>query len=363
MTSASKKLLSHKQGVLLRKDSRPVIPHFFEGPEKLLEIIFRSNTPNSSHDTPYLGLRIIPRSVWEDVLKLVKCEVLSVIKNDYMDAYMLSESSLFVFPTKILLKTCGTTTLLHALQRILDVAYEYCGLIECNNVFYSRKNFMKPQKQIYPHTSFPDESVVLDKYFDGAAYTLGRLNDGDHWNLYIYENANINLECVPTDTTLEILMHDLHPDAASQFYRDDDFISSRHCSKSVGIMDLMPGATVDDLVFDPCGYSANGILDESYFTIHVTPQTECSYASFETNIVLNDYTDLINKVLKVFRPGRFTLTFFTNDYMQNSCETPGPISPMPVENERFVGYQKKNKIIYEFETYQLYFGYYSKIPN
>ena len=72
-----------------------------------------------------------------------------------------------------------------------------------------------------------------------------------------------------------------------------------------GIADLVPGAELDELVFNPCGYSANGILEDSYFTIHVTPQPYCSFASFETNVPLSQYTHLINRVVAVFRPRRF----------------------------------------------------------
>lgn len=39
-----------------------------------------------------------------------------------------SESSLFVAPHVIILKTCGTTLNLLGLHRILDIAREYCGL-------------------------------------------------------------------------------------------------------------------------------------------------------------------------------------------------------------------------------------------
>ena len=40
-------------------------------------------------------------------------------------------------------------------------------------------------------------------------------------------------------------------------------------------------ATVDDFVFDPCGYSMNGLEGSAFSTIHVTPQQDCSYASLE----------------------------------------------------------------------------------
>ena len=72
-----------------------------------------------------------------------------------------------------------------------------------------------------------------------------------------------------------------------------------------GIADLVPGMTLDELVFNPCGYSANGILDGSYFTIHVTPQPYCSFASFETNLPLEQYTALIAQVVAIFQPRRF----------------------------------------------------------
>jgi S-adenosylmethionine decarboxylase len=50
------------------------------------------------------------------------------------------------------------------------------------------------------------------------------------------------------------------------------------------------------VIFDPCGYSVNGLRGEEYFTIHITPQSPCSYVSFESNVQLDDYTELINKV-------------------------------------------------------------------
>jgi S-adenosylmethionine decarboxylase len=63
---------------------------------------------------------------------------------------------------------------------------------------------------------------------------------------------------------------------------------------------------VDAFAFDPCGYSCNGLLGNHYFTIHATPQSGSSYASFETNYPFGNYTEIVNQVkerLFIFVPG------------------------------------------------------------
>jgi hypothetical protein len=57
----------------------------------------------------------------------------------------------------------------------------------------------------------------------------------------------------------------------------------------------------------------NAILHDAYSTIHVTPEPECSYASFETNTTLRAYSPLVRNALNVFRPKRFVLTMFADD--------------------------------------------------
>ena len=66
----------------------------FEGPEKLLEIWFAPSPadierPASLTEDGKYGLRKVDRAVWEDMLDIVKCKVLSVIEGSEMDAYLL----------------------------------------------------------------------------------------------------------------------------------------------------------------------------------------------------------------------------------------------------------------------------------
>lgn len=72
---------------------------------------------------------------------------------------------MFVWPHKLILKTCGTTTLLLGLQALLDIASKHCGLNEMYRCFYSRKAFMFPERQIGPHKNWDDEVKFLDDLF------------------------------------------------------------------------------------------------------------------------------------------------------------------------------------------------------
>ncbi|XP_012877817.1 PREDICTED: S-adenosylmethionine decarboxylase proenzyme [Dipodomys ordii] len=67
------------------------------------------------------------RSEWDVLLKDVQCSIISVTKTDKQEAYVLSESSMFVSKRRFILKTCGTTLLLKALVPLLKLARDYSG--------------------------------------------------------------------------------------------------------------------------------------------------------------------------------------------------------------------------------------------
>jgi len=123
----------------------------FEGPEKRLEIDFKRNPANP------LGLRAFSKDQWQDLLNHAKCTIIASKTNEHFDSYVLSESSLFVWPFKFMLKTCGTTTLLKVIPHLLAMAQQ-CDL-SVELVMYSRKNFLFPQVQVYPH---PDWSIEFN---------------------------------------------------------------------------------------------------------------------------------------------------------------------------------------------------------
>ena len=49
-----------------------------------------------------------------------------------------------------------------------------------------------------------------------------------------------------------------------------------------------------------------------YATIHITPEPEFSYVSYETNVARDNYQDLIRNVVDTFKPGKFIITFYAS---------------------------------------------------
>ncbi|KAI1361928.1 S-adenosylmethionine decarboxylase [Xylaria arbuscula] len=476
----------------------------FEGPEKLLEVWFAPNPDSLPSGVKPNGLKAVSSETWVGMLDMVNCKILSVLEAEHMDAYLLSESSMFVFPHKLILKTCGTTTLLLGLRRLLHIAAEHAGFPFHNaksvddihaaaspyRVFYSRKNFLFPEKQAGPHRSWKDEVKFLDDTFEGgSAYMVGKMN-GDHWYLYITspettitpprtpEENRIQPKStkIPTNTasmfkgkpesndeTLEILMTDLDPENAKQFYlehasavastrlfsqaqearkvaigslgdlsesimtikttstvesssedaldvfdngSDSDLHSAYtpvsdveglttegHAlgtvvSDACGLSEVYPtskypDARIDAYLFSPCGFSANGIIpapqqhdDDSssdpaksthYFTVHVTPEPICSFASFETNVPGGqngrETSEIVEHVVSIFKPGRFSVTLFETKAPQgldgdDMAATAGLARKKRLE--KIKGYRRIDRILHDFDDYELIFRFYER---
>jgi S-adenosylmethionine decarboxylase len=181
-----------------------------------------------------------------------------------------------------------------------------------------------PTAQLFPHSNFDDEMKYIDSHaklqdrLKGSGYVLGPIT-GDHLFVYVADHSHEQTigdmeryPSTPSDRTINIMMFDMDPSVANIFFQRTCSTGKEMTAMS-GISTLCPGALIDETAFTPCGYSMNAILHNAYYTIHITPEAECSYASFETNACLKNYDATVRNVLNVFKPKRFVLVLFGDE--------------------------------------------------
>jgi len=322
-------------------------PSFFEGTEKRIEIDFAGDG----------DLRKVDMSDWKEVVHLSATQILNHKEGSKFTSFLLSESSLIVYPKKAVIKTCGQTTPIGSVAKIMSAA-KGVGM-EPEWLCYSRKNFLSPAEQPAEHQSMVVETAFCRKACGGVgdAFVLGPMT-GEHWFVY---DANFKwTDCTKKgDFHIDMMMYGLPSDVQQVFHTSEPEGSragATAMTKASGLGDIISsiGGEVDDYCFDKCGYSCNIHAGDAYAMVHVTPQESCSYASFETNIgsdligaaigadVSGSLDTLVCGILDSFRPERVTITLFID---QGALEAVGN-APFKAAERR---YKQKNCTSTHFE--------------
>ncbi|MFC1885919.1 hypothetical protein ACFLZM_02545 [Thermodesulfobacteriota bacterium] len=268
---------------------------WFDGPEKKLDIFLFS---------PAEELLAVSDEKWRRVVKASGSRIVSKISSHGLNAFILSESSLFIWPDRIMMMTCGQTTLANALPGILAIV----GKQNVMRVLYERKTFFS---SAFSHVPFENETAPIKNLFPGQINRCGPAGD-DHLHLFISSHAQ---KTTRPEAALQLFMHELKPSLVKIFSsangKNGELVANR-----LGLSTLYPFHITDSYLFSPCGFSMNGILNGHYSAIHVTPQTKGSYASFETDMIENDFTEKVKQLVSIFRPGKLSLVLKTgpNDY-------------------------------------------------
>jgi S-adenosylmethionine decarboxylase len=257
----------------------------FEGPEKKVELVVQADFPS---------LRSFGKAAWLRVVHAAGAHAISVSHDERCDAFLLSESSLFVFDDYMVMITCGQTTLVEAVVEMLRfVPPEAVAML-----VYERKNEHFPKQQT---TTFEQDVERLRAWVPGQAFVLG---EGQVHSVQMFCSSR-PFEPPNDEPTLEVLMHDIADDVASRF---QGAVSERYTEC---LATLLPGFATHEHAFSPGGYSVNALRGESYYTVHVTPENACSYVSFETN---HDFRDglqpLVTGVVSLFGPSTFDVITF-----------------------------------------------------
>ncbi|MGS0694005.1 adenosylmethionine decarboxylase [Shewanella sp. 0m-4] len=256
---------------------------FFEGSEKKIELQVKSSS---------VSLRFLPHSFWQQVLSFADAEILSSLSNSHCDAYVLSESSLFVWEQKLLLITCGNTRLIDAVMCVIDRV----GTEHISGLSYQRKSEFLSHLQA---TRFEDDVEQLNAKMAGTAYRVGHLDNHHHY-LYCSENAQ------KSDASSCLLMYHIKG-AVAQYLRGERQ-SATEIRTLLDLERLLPHFEFDDHLFQPCGYSINGLFEDKFLTIHITPQERSSYVSIETNLNFLHYPfNIFVEMLNILNPSSWDI--------------------------------------------------------
>ncbi|NMP17739.1 adenosylmethionine decarboxylase [Thalassotalea sp. Y01] len=264
---------------------------FFEGSEKKAEVIVSDNISL---------LNDVSDDFWAEMVSRCEAQILSHVSNGECTAFLLSESSLFVWEDRILILTCGVTRLVKSVEYFI----QQFGMDNIQHVFYQRKNEYFAQAQF---SSFGDDISLLSDYMPGKAYRFGEL-DGHH-NYVFHQTSDYKAE--NEDKTYELLAYQISDKASSMLTLPG--LRAEQIRNYLQLEQLLPGFEFDDYVFDPYGYSVNAIKGSDYFTIHITPQAGISYVSFESNLNL---IRLAPSILTVLEPASFDLLTFNEPDLQ-----------------------------------------------
>ena len=100
------------------------------------------HVPTFQRIVPSRTLRTLSFSDLDEILRAAQCTIVSGLSNSLFDSYILSESSLFIYPLKIIIKTCGTTQLLKSIPPLLHHASKLS--LTVRRCRYSRGTFLFP---------------------------------------------------------------------------------------------------------------------------------------------------------------------------------------------------------------------------
>jgi len=263
----------------------------YEGVEKKL-ILMYTGAGNVSIQ------KAIKEEVWNKVVEAVDAKVLSIVRGDHVDAYLLSESSLFVFKDRIFLKTCGTTRIFNAVEVIVTHLSEEMPGINLTRVAFSRPTYSFPNRQLRGYGKGFEEEVELlrsitmkatARSWESTIHSTGEGLMFHSSSLFLsgiqakpmpIEGRAGNNECRKENISMDLAMFNLDQSKMKDFFGQAIVLENLFVR---GFLPTDSGLQVDEYHFDPCGYSLNAIVGEYYWSIHVTPEAQFSYISFETN--------------------------------------------------------------------------------
>ncbi|KAF3617911.1 S-adenosylmethionine decarboxylase proenzyme [Capsicum annuum] len=217
---------------------------------------FRSaaySNPGLFADPEGKGLQSHSKAQLDEFLGPAECIIIDSLSNEWVDFYLPSESSLFIYLYKIIIKTCGTSKLLHSIPAILKLADTLSLKVQA--VKYSRGSFIFPGAQLFPHRHCSEEVSILDTYFGkfssgSKALILDSPEKPQKWHVYSALAGPIQTK--NPVYTLEMFVTNLDRKKASVFYKSESSSVAQMTTESV-TRKILPYSDICDFELDPCG--------------------------------------------------------------------------------------------------------------
>jgi len=262
---------------------------FYEGTEKRLLICTKS-----------LNLFNFNDHFWQKLVAESGAEILSHIHNAQLKAYLLSESSLFVWQDKLLLITCGNTQLFKAAL----FAQQQFTKQQINTLIFQRHQALKPQLQT---SNFQQDTLQLEKQFNGQQQ---HWRDGYQGDLFVF--GKISKDSIATQNIY--MLHGLSSSLAIRL--QTECLNKQEVLDRLKLTRFFDGLIIDHFSFNPTGYSLNAICNEDYLTIHLTPERLSTYLSIETSFTTSQCTEFIAHLEQLFLPSNIKQLNFKPDNEQ-----------------------------------------------
>lgn len=257
---------------------------FYEGTEKRLLICIND-----------INLLELEDSFWQQLVSHSDADILSTINNQHLKAYLLSESSLFVWQDKLLLITCGNTQLVKA---ALFIQQQFTKQ-QISTLIFQRHQALKPHLQ---SSSFQQDTLLLEKQFNGQTQHWRDDYQGD---LFVFGEVASHR----VSTKVIYMMHGLRGELADSLQIEN--LNKEILLKKLKLTNFFKDLIIDHFSFDPKGYSLNAINKDDYLAIHLTPEQQSTYLSIETSYSANECAGFINYLQQLFHPKQMKEMHFT----------------------------------------------------
>lgn len=259
---------------------------FYEGTEKRLEIILKQDI-----------LFEFPETFWERMVDQAGASLISKIRNEQVVAYLLSESSLFVWKNKLLLITCGNTQLVKAAHFFLNKQPKE----QIQSLIFHRHQAIRPGLQ---KSNFDQDLTILSSNLQGGTHYWQGKDQGDLFFFGELTTQERNYKQL-------LMLQGLSGSFAEELHTGS--LSAEQIADMLVLSKYFPEQEFDHFAFNPQGYSLNMISDNKYLTIHITPEKLSTYLSIESSFDSKVIDPFIRHLMQLFTPMNSNLLTFDND--------------------------------------------------